>query len=134
MKVWKIASRWSDNGNFDSSVLELFKNYKIAFVYNDNIRVNEVGIGDMMAITDGKKIVSIGKVLSKVTPVEDFHIPELDAYNEDGCCVGFKIELINLKESDKIYYGKRGRFHQLHNEVQRRIVKLWEQNNSIKVG
>ena len=26
MKVWKIASRWSENGNLESSVLELFKN------------------------------------------------------------------------------------------------------------
>lgn len=134
MKVWKIASRWSDNGNYGSSVLDLFKKFKIAFVFNDKIRVNEVEIGDLLAISDGLKIVSIGKVLSKVIPVEEFHISELDAYNEDGCSVGFKIELLNLKESDIIDYGKWKRFHQLHNEVQSRIVKLWEQNNSTKVG
>ena len=129
MKVWKIASRWSEDGNHGSSVLELFKNFKIAFVFNDNIRVAEVEIGHLLAISDGLKIVAIGKVLSKVTPVEDFHIPELDVYNEDECSVGFKIELLNLKESDILDYGRRGRFHQLHDKVQEKIIKYWEQRN-----
>lgn len=129
MKVWKIASRWSDNGNKESSVLELFKNFRVAFVYNDNLRVNEVEVGHLLAISDGKEIVCIGKVLSKVTPIEDFQFPELDVYNDDGCCVGFKIELINLKQSDKIIYGKRGRFHELHDNVKEKIIKYWEQRN-----
>lgn len=133
MKVWKIASRWSEDGNSGSSVLDLFKKFKIAFVYNDKIRVNEVEIGDLLAISDGKKIVCIG-VLKEVTPIEEFKIPELNGYNEDGCSVGFKIELINLKEADIINYGKRGRFHGLQHEVRKMVVKLWEQSNSINVG
>jgi len=126
MKVWKIASRWSDDGN-SNSILDLFKKHKISFVYNDNIRTNEVSIGDLLAISDGKKIVGIGKVLKEATSIEEFNIPELDTYNQDECTVGFKIDYINL--SDSFYYEHMGRFHELHGDVRNKVSNLWGQRN-----
>lgn len=35
MTVWKIASRWSSDGNIGSSIIHLFRKHQIAFFYND---------------------------------------------------------------------------------------------------
>lgn len=131
MKVWKIASRWSNDGN-SNSVLDLFKKHKIAFVYNENIKVNEVEIGDLLAISDGNKIVSIGKVLNAAMPIDKFNIPELNNYNDDECTVGFKMEYMNLSESDIIHYNHMGRFHGLPHDVQKHITRLWNNQLWIK--
>ncbi len=126
MNVWKIASRWSNNGNSESSVLNLFRKYNIAFVYDDKIHLNHVVSGDLFAISDGLRIVSIGKVLDKARPINEFEIDELYVFNEDGCTVGFKIELIDLSDIDIFIYEKWGRFHGLHNEVKDKVVSLFE--------
>ena len=129
MKVWKIASRWSIDGK-TNSIIELFRKYKIAFVYkNEGIRTGEVEVGDLMAFSDSKMIVAVCKVLTKATPLDVFNIPEINIYNEDDCTVGFKVEVIDLNEKDSIYYDHIGRFHELHNEVKESIEKLWASRN-----
>lgn len=129
MKVWKIASRWSVDGK-TNSIIELFRKYKIAFVYKyDGIRAGEVEVGDLMAFSDSKMIVAVCKVLTKATPIDDFNIPEINIYNEDDCTVGFKVEVIDLNEKDRIYYDHRGRFHELHNEIRENVEKLWLSRN-----
>lgn len=128
MKVWKIASRWSNDGN-SNSVLHLFKEHKIAFVENKkNIRVDEVKIGDLFAISDGFKIVGIGKVLTEVKAITDFYVQSLNQYNEEECTVGFGIEPLYLSEAEVIHYEHIGRFHELHDKERKKVIKLWEQN------
>jgi hypothetical protein len=138
MKVWKIASRWSQIGDKSSSVVHLFRKYQVAFVYNlkpDEITSfsieNKVAPGDLMAISDGNLIVSIGKVLgypfrySNGSQGNKFN-DDIIEYIDDPQTVIVRIQLIDLQESDRILYEKRGRFHELHHEMYSKIASLWE--------
>ena len=131
MNIWKIGSRWGDDGNTEN-VFDLFQKYNIAFVYDCNIKTKEVSLGDLFAISNGYKIVSIGKVETKATPINEFKISALDVFNTDKCTIGFRVKIIDLYEKDIIIYGRRGRFHKLHNNVRDRIIQLWEQRETMK--
>ncbi len=135
MTVWKIASRWSNDGNADSSVIHLFRKYQIVFVYNNTPDEkgsfyvdSKVQIGDLIALSDGQTIVAVGKVLEKPFPLPEKWTFDDDMinYSDDENIIGIKIKLIDLSENDRFYYGKIGRFHALHNENEQNIIKLWE--------
>lgn len=133
MNVWKIASRWSYDGNLDSSVLYLFRSKKTVFVYNLNpnetksLRIeSKVAIGDLLAISDGYRIVSIAKVLQKPALIEaewTESVKKIDFTNKN--VLGMKVEIVELDDKQQFSYKKMGRFHQLHNSVKERIIELW---------
>lgn len=135
MTVWKVASRWSNDGNIGSSIIHLFRKYQIAFVYNNTpdekgsfFVDSKVQIGDLIALSDGQTIVAIGKVLEKPFPLSEKWTFDDDMYDysDDENIIGIKIKLIDLSENERFYYGKIGRFHALHNETEQNIIKLWE--------
>jgi hypothetical protein len=133
MKVWKLASRWSYDGNVDSSVLNLFRSNKTVFVYNlkpnetKSFRIeSKVQVGDLLAISDGLKIVSIAKVLQKPAPIKEKWtetVRKIDFNNEN--ILGMAVEFVELDENQQFAYKKMGRFHQLHHNVKDRIIQLW---------
>lgn len=138
MNIWKIASRWSYDGNADSSVIHLFRKYQIVFV--DNLKPNEessfnieqkVQIDDLVALSDGQYIVAIGKVLQKPSSIIDiwnFEEDMDDFYFEN--VIGIKIKLFDLLEEEQFVYEKWGRFHALHNEEAKKVTMLWEKQFS----
>ena len=67
MTSWKVGSRWHANGDKKNSVLDVFLYNSIVFVKERNTNghfLNEVKIGDIIAIADGLKIVASGVVVS----------------------------------------------------------------------
>jgi hypothetical protein len=64
--VWKVASRWSEDGNADSSILQLFRRHNIVFVGTHQERFRNIKKGDLIAVSDGKKVVALGVVHSSV--------------------------------------------------------------------
>lgn len=137
MNVWKFSSRWSADGNVDSSVLQIFRKYGIVFVYNikpDDVSSlgieNKVKESDLIAIADGFNIVAIGKALSNAKSIGNFvqaHFEDdIKKYCSDDNVIAVKVKFVDLSEKDKFYYQKMGRFHGLHDEENEKVNKLWE--------
>lgn len=75
MKYWKIGSRWHANGAKSNSVLDVFLQNAIVFVKEKNTggrMMNDVKIGDVIAITDGVDIVATAKVISSPSYLRNY--------------------------------------------------------------
>ena len=133
MNIWKIASRWSENGDPNSSIIDIFRNNNIVFAGRETERItNSVKPNDIIAISDGIRIVSVGKATSEPKPITDFSINELDINSErfayEDWVIGFKINLYDLKEEDRFDY-RQGTFHGVNEPNKSRIKKLFEKYN-----
>ena len=77
MKYWKIGSRWHDNGAKSNSILDVFLQNSIVFVKEKNTggrMMNDVKIGDVIAITDGVDIVATAKVISSPSYLSNYSL------------------------------------------------------------
>lgn len=113
MNVWKIASRWSNTGTKKSSILDLFRKYGIVFAGKETEKIRKsVKPGDLIAISDGIKIVSVAKVISSPVSVTSFQIEESDKkrFDYNDWVIGFKVEIFNLNQNE-IFTSKMGTFH-----------------------
>jgi uncharacterized protein with ParB-like and HNH nuclease domain len=134
MNVWKIATRWSDDGNPDSSILEIFRKYQVVFAgrERDYIR-NQVKPGDFIALSDGLMIVSVGKVLSEPKNITDFEFSEEDIASEkfeyDDWVVALKVQIIDLLPEDVFSY-RQGTFHAVHGDYREKVIAFY--NDSFK--
>ena len=133
MNVWKIASRWSANGNPNSSILDIFRNNNIVFAgrKQDKIR-NSIKLNNLIAISDGLTVVSVAKVTSIPKSITEFTINDLDIKSErfdyKDWVIGFKVNLYNLKPNDRFEY-RQGTFHGVNEPVKNQIKKLYEEYN-----
>lgn len=109
MKYWKIGSRWRDNGAKSNSILDVFLQNSIVFVKEKNTggrMMNDVKIGDVIAITDGVDIVATAKVISSPSYLRNYslslpsQILNFFDYNENANdTVAVKVNLVrtNIK-------------------------------------
>ena len=77
MKYWKIGSRWHDNGAKSNSILDVFLQNSIVFVKEKNTggrMMNDVKIGDVIAISDGVDIVATDKVISSPSYLRNYSL------------------------------------------------------------
>jgi uncharacterized protein with ParB-like and HNH nuclease domain len=137
MNVYKIASRWSDTGTKESSVLDLFRKYNLVFAGRETEKIKQkVKKGDLVAISDGLKVVSIAKVIENPTAITNFSIQEEDkkrfTYSEET--IAFRVEIYNLSQSE-IFTTKMGTFHGMgkySKKVEEFYSKLSEKSFQIK--
>ena len=134
MKVWKIASRWSDDGNPASSVLDLFKKYSIAFVSSQRA-YNEIEINDLVAISDGEKIISVAKVIRDPYKITELPIKDKDKirFPYEDRVTAIRLNMYNLCPNEIFKYKKRGRFHALKNEESEKVKRLYEKYHEIEL-
>ena len=109
MKYWKIGSRWHDNGAKSNSILDVFLQNSIVFVKEKNTggrMMNDVKIGDVIAISDGVDIVATDKVISSASYLRNYslslpsQILNFFDYNENANdTVAVKVNLVrtNIK-------------------------------------
>jgi len=124
--VWKIGSRWSDNGRCGTSIFEkVFLPYGVVFAYKDCTAIKE---GDLIAIADGYDIIAIAKA---ETPGVRMGRLDRDKYGDlyakyfsDAHVFGCKVQMRILDESDGFEYKKMGMFFKAGVEVSSRINKL----------
>lgn len=133
MNIWKIASRWSDEGIPSSSILDIFRKYQMVFAGRETNRIkNDVKIGDLVAISDGIKVVAIGKVLTSPKVLTEFKFDEDDLnskrFNYEDWVIGFKVKLVDLSDEQKFDYN-RGTFHAVHGEYKNKIKTLYDNFN-----
>jgi len=133
MNIWKVATRWSEKGNPNTSILDVFRKYSILFVGRQQDKVKLcVKPNDIIAISDGIKIVSVAKVLSNPKPLTDFKLESTDIESErfdyEDWVIGFKVNIFDLKEEDCFDYCQ-GTFHEVHGEYKKNIINLFEKYN-----
>lgn len=86
--IWKIGSRWSETGSKDSSILEIFRQHNVVFVGSYQIRMRLIKQGELLAISDGLKIVALGLALSNPTEIENLGILFSPAERSRFCDAG----------------------------------------------
>ena len=159
MNVWKIASRWSDTGTENSSIIDIFRKYNIVFAgRNTDYIKKSVRKNDLIAVTDGITVVSVGIILSKPKPLNEFEFDKseidefkfnkynIDEFKKDlkeknvpyeEWIPAFKVKLYNLHEKETFEYT-RGTFNKVHkpydNIVKKNLSDILNNTNEIYFG
>lgn len=127
MEVWKIASRWSNTGTKESSILDIFRKYGIVFAGTQTEKIEKkVQQGDLIAISDGLKIVSVAKALSNPVAITNFtYFTEEDKqrFSYTKNTIAFRVEIFNLNEKE-IFTTKMGTFHGM-GKYSDKVIKLY---------
>ncbi len=136
MNIWKFASRWSETGEWGSTILDIFVKNGIAFIYPDGHDLSGIQIGDLIAISDGHKIVAIGQATTRAQKVRDMpgvSLSEADKRKLAGCyeaIEGVRLYLPSaaiLKLDGIISYAHTGRFCNVSSpEVIAALKNAWE--------
>ena len=125
MNVWKIASRWSEDGRKESSILDIFRDKEIVFVADPN--ANKIKKDDLIAISDGKKVVAVAQATDNSCKITEMRIDDESKKRFDYDCPGIiavKVKLYNLN-ADETYEYRIGRFHAI-NEKSEHIKALYK--------
>ena len=119
--VWKIGSRWSPNGAWESRIISIFRRSEVVFLGYENAErfYHEVKNGDYFAIADGYCIPAVAKAVSEPIPLNELiekHIIKVrkgepfDISDDYTGCYGVKVKIVDLPQSEHLYYEKRGTF------------------------
>ncbi|MCA9450187.1 MAG: DUF262 domain-containing protein, partial [Candidatus Omnitrophica bacterium] len=65
MRYWKFSSRWSDTGDFGSSILDIFFKHRMAICNPGEGNPDAIETDDLIAISDGHQIVAVAKAASR---------------------------------------------------------------------
>ena len=72
MSVWKIGSKWSNDGRWDSSILDIFWKHGVVFAGGDRAALFlHAEKEDLVAIADGYSVVGGGKLLDSPKPIAE---------------------------------------------------------------
>ena len=123
MKVWRVGSNWSG-----VDIFPIFEKNNIVFAGSEvEGHLKKVSLGDLVAITDGQKIIAVGKVL-RVASLSDFDTQYVTDYDDVSCIV-----LVDLfkRETYKnidfgIYDGQGKQFHEAHHEYKTNIISIYK--------
>lgn len=130
MKVWRVGSNWSG-----VDIFPIFEKNNIVFAGSEvEGYLKKVSIGDLVAITDGQKIIAVGKVL-KVASLSDFDTQYVTDYDDVSCIV-----LVDLFKSDAyknidfgIYDGQGKQFHEAHHDYKKNIISIYKKITAYKM-
>ena len=139
-KVWKIGSRWSDNGSWSSRIISVFRRSNVVFLGSEDVeRFNrEVKTDDYFAIADGYTIPAVAKAVSDPMPLNDMIKNNLikvrkgdpfDLTEDYSWCYGVKVKIVDLPDNLQLNYKKRGTFFRA-NSIADQVIKLYEDNLS----
>jgi len=135
MNVWKIGSRWSDDGSEGSSIIDIFRKYNIVFAGRQTDYIQQVKINDLIAVSDGLTVVSVGVVLGEPLPITKFEFDKKDLkekrFDYENWVLGFKVKLYDLDKKEYFNYN-RGTFHKIHDTYRDIVVKLYNQKKEKK--
>ena len=116
-EVYKVGSRWSDDGVPESTILSTFQAYNVVYVGDCDDKGNpvmgHVCEGDVFIIADGYLVVGVAEAVSPGAPMERFSVAEA---GEVAACIasgspvwGCRVDYYPLAEEDTFEYDKRGR-------------------------
>lgn len=134
--VWKIGSRWSDLGTWDSRIITIFRRSSVVFVGGKCAKRfhKEVTIGDYFAIADGYTVSAVAKATSNVMSLTDMiakkliKVKDTEPFNLnwdfDGC-YGIRVKIVDLPPKEQFQYRKSGAFFSA-NLYWNEIIDLYE--------
>lgn len=129
-RVWKVASRWSEDGNEESSILDIFRAHQVIFVGKKRSQFDQIQEGDLVMISDGRKVVALGIATSAPADLPSFRIPftkaEESQFDYDNWVKGCRVSFTDLRKEDWIICPP-GTFHQVHeraDEARRLYARL----------
>lgn len=136
MNIWRIASRWSENGEYNSSILDIFlKNHVVFFYPRGATKESWIKPDDLIAITDGYNIVAVAKATSRPMKLSELPGLHLSKRDEDslghplneivGVKIAFRPQTLLTKEK-WIRHECRIRFCSLNqDDVCAQVEKIW---------
>lgn len=136
--VWKIGSRWSDNGLPESSIMSIFRRNNVVFIGNDKTgRFCEVRKGDYFAIADGYIVQAVARATSEPMKLSELIAqnsikvrkgdnPEFELPEDYG--VGVKVKIIDLPDELKFSYQRRGSFFKANYSIADKVIGLFNDN------
>ena len=142
MNIWKIASRWSEKGTRESTILNLFWKHNVAFFYPysedahyhiEHSSQNEDGKHDLIAIADGYTVVAVAKPLSEVKKLSELDVRfSRSDHKQVGDTpldeiVGVKVKMFEIPKEDQPWYPVQTRFcHVKSEDILTKIIEQWE--------
>ncbi len=155
MTVWKVGCRWSDNGNENSKIISVFRRNGIVFVGEQKHIFEKIRNGDLIAIADGYKVVSVAKATCDATPLKEFK-PTIRIRNNEWNiideswarenAIGVTAKIFDLPTSDdslkensdiqQIQYKKRGsccKAYQIADKVKELYEKCAESSEKFDI-
>jgi len=113
-QVWKVGSRWSENGNKASSILDIFRRYNVVFVGTFQERFQKIAVGDLLAISDGLKVVAMGQATTLAKPITELDIEfseaDLHRFEYSPEVLGCRVAFMDLSPIEQPSY-RIGAFH-----------------------
>ena len=127
MKVWRVGSNWGG-----INILPVFKDHSIVYAGKEvEESITRVSEGDIVAVTNGKAIVAVGKATGLV---------DLSSFNAEYATQYEDVKAITLspfyfKDSFpaidfSIYDGQGKQFHEAHGNYITHITNLYNQLNA----
>jgi len=107
-RVWKVASRWSETGHAESSILDVFRRHNVVFVGKFQDRFSQISEGDLITISDAKKVVAMGLAMSLPQPITELGIgfteDDLKRFDFDEEVLGCRVSFTDLSEAEQPDY------------------------------
>lgn len=147
MTVWKVGCRWSDNGNENSKIISVFRRNGVVFVGEQKHIFEKIRNGDLIAIADGYKVVSVAKATCDATPLKELKPTIRIRSNEKSIideqwarenAIGVTAKIFDLPTSDiqQIQYKKRGsccRAYQIAGKIKELYEKCAESSEKFDI-
>jgi len=130
MKVWRVGSNWSG-----VDIFSIFEKNNIVFAGSEvEGYLKKASFGDLVAITDGQKIIAVGKVL-RVASLSDFDTQYVTDYDDVSCIVLVDLfKRATYKNIDfGIYDGQGKQFHEAHHEYKKNIISIYKKISTQKM-
>jgi hypothetical protein len=119
-RVWKVASRWSETGTAESSILDIFRRHNVAFVGKVQDRFKQIAVGDLIVISDAKRVVAMGLATTLPQPVTELGIEftedDLQKFDCDDHVLGCRVSFSDLGEEEQPRY-RIGTFHSVNDRA-----------------
>jgi len=134
INVWKIASRWNDQGenNEEDKILPYFLEYNIVFAGRYTDYIKKVRKNDIIAVSDGITVKAVSKAIDVPKLLSEFGIEELEEYyTGDEPTIAIKVEIYELDKKEFFGYN-RGTFHKVHGTYRDIVINLFK-NKSKKI-
>lgn len=107
-RVWKVASRWSETGTVESSILDIFRRHNVVFVGKFQDRFRQIAVGDLIAISDAKQVVAMGLAMTLPKPVSELGIEftedDLRKFDCEDHVLGCRVSFSDLGEEEQPSY------------------------------
>lgn len=113
-RVWKVASRWSETGTAESSILDIFRRHNIVFVGKCQHLFQLIAVGDLIVVSDAKRVVAMGLATTPPQPLPqlgiDFTAEDLEKFDCEDHILGCRLSFSDLGEDEQPSY-RVGTFH-----------------------